>query len=291
VRIAPALFVVLWSTGFIGAKLGLPYAEPFTFLTLRMAIVAVLLATIGFAQHAPWPKDRTSVRQIGLAGLLVHGGYLGGVYAAIYHGLSAGLVALIVGLQPVLTAISAGLWFKEDVSSRQWVGLGLGLVGVALVVAGKVDMAGVSSAGLALAVLALISISAGTLFQKRYCQAMDFRTGGAIQYAATGIVLGLLAGVSETMHVEWSGAFMFALAWLCLVLSVGAVSVLFFLIKRGEAAQVSSLFYLTPPVTALMAWVAFGEPLTILIFLGMAVAALGVALVIRKAPPQSGPVD
>ena len=179
-RIAPALFVVLWSTGFIGAKLGLPYAEPFTFLTLRMAIVAALLATIGFAQHAPWPKDRTSVRQIGLAGLLVHGGYLGGVYAAIYHGLSAGLVALIVGLQPVLTAISAGLWFKEDVSSRQWVGLGLGLVGVALVVAGKVDMAGVSSAGLALAVLALISISAGTLFQKRYCQAMDFRTGGAI---------------------------------------------------------------------------------------------------------------
>jgi drug/metabolite transporter (DMT)-like permease len=218
--------------------------------------------------------------------LLVHGGYLGGVYAAIYHGLSAGLVALIVGLQPILTAITAGLWLKDDINSRQWIGLGLGLVGVALVVAGKVDMAGLSPVGLGLALLALFSISAGTLYQKRYCQAMDFRTGGAIQYAATGVVLALLAGINETMHVVWSGAFIFALSCLCLVLSVGAVSLLFFLIKRGEAAQVSSLFYLTPPVTALMAWAVFGEPLTLLIFLGMAVAALGVALVICKAPPR-----
>jgi drug/metabolite transporter (DMT)-like permease len=291
VRGAPALFVLLWSTGFIGAKLGLPYAEPFTFLSLRMGIVAVLLAIIGLAQHAPWPKDRMTVRQIIVAGLLVHGGYLGGVYAAIYHGLSAGLVALIVGLQPVLTAITAGLWFKDDINSRQWIGLGLGLIGVALVVAGKVDMTGLSPAGIGLAVLALISISAGTLYQKRYCRAMDFRTGGAIQYTATGLVLGLLAGISETMQVVWSGAFIFALAWLCLVLSVGAVSVLFFLIKHGEAAQVSSLFYLTPPVTALMAWGVFGEPLTVLIFLGITVAVVGVALVIRKAPLPSIPID
>jgi drug/metabolite transporter (DMT)-like permease len=281
-RLAPVLFVVLWSTGFIGAKLGLPYAEPLTFLGLRLAIVALLLGTIGLALRAPWPADHKALAHIVIAGLLVHGGYLGGVFSAIHRGLSAGLVALIVGLQPVLTAVAAGFWFGERVTRRQWAGLGLGLAGVGLVVAGKIDLSGLSAAGLGLALIALLSITAGTLYQKRYCGTMDFRTGGAIQYAAAGLVFGLLASVSETMQVVWSGAFVFALAWLCLVLSVGAVSLLYFLIKRGAAAQVSSLFYLTPPVTALMAWWCFAEPLTPLVLAGIAVAALGVALVTHK---------
>lgn len=291
VRFAPALFVMLWSTGFIGAKLGLPYAEPLTFLTLRMGMVALLLGAIGLSVRAPWPGDRRKLGHIVIAGLLVHGGYLGGVFSAIRYGLAAGLVALIVGLQPILTALAGGFWFGEQVSSRQWVGLGLGLVGVTLVVADKIDLAGISAAGLGCSVFALFSITAGTLYQKRHGGSMDFRTGGGIQYAATGAVLGLLASVSETMEVVWSGAFVFALAWLCLVLSVGAVSLLYLLIRRGEAAEVSSLFYLTPPVTALMAWALFGESLTPLMLFGMALAALGVALVTRKAVSPVAPMD
>jgi drug/metabolite transporter (DMT)-like permease len=275
------LFVALWSTGFIGAKLGLPHAEPLTFLTLRMAIVVALLLGLALAGRAPWPADKAAFGHNAIAGLLVHGGYLGGVFSAIHLGLSAGLVALIVGLQPLLTALVAGVWLGERVSRMQWLGLALGLIGVILVVWGKFTLSGVGSMALGLALFALFSITAGTLYQKRYCGNTDFRSGGVIQYTVTGLVLGTLAWRIETMQVEWTGDFVFALLWLCLVLSVGAVSLLYWLIRRGEAAQVSSLFYLTPPVTALMAYALFGETLSRLALAGMALTAVAESIPIE----------
>ena len=278
----PALFVLLWSTGFIGAKLGLPYSEPLTFLALRMAIVVALLFVLAAIGRAAWPRDAATVGHNAVAGLLVHGGYLGGVFSAIHLGLSAGLVALIVGLQPLLTAVAAGLWLKERLTAVQWLGFALGLVGVVLVVWGKLVVTALSPVALGQAVLALISITAGTLYQKRFGGGLDFRTGGVIQYAAAGLALGALAWGTETMQVRWTGQFVFALLWLCLVLSVGAVSLLYFLIKHGEASQVSSLFYLTPPITALMAYALFGETLTLMAVAGMALAAVAVAMVVRN---------
>jgi len=277
-----ALFVLLWSTGFIGAKLGLPYAEPLTFLALRMALVSVLLAATAVFTAAPWPKDGRELTHIVVAGLLVHGGYLSGVFSAIHQGLSAGIAALIVGLQPLLTALAAAILFGEKPSRRQWLGLVLGLVGVALVVSNAVGRAAMTVTGLALAVFALVSITAGTLYQKRFGARIDFRSGGALQYAATGLVLLPIAALTETMSVAWTGEFIFALLWLVLVLSVGAVSLLYLLIKRGKATEVASLFYLTPPTTAVMAFALFGETLQTTALVGMAVAVVGVALVLRK---------
>lgn len=282
-RFAPALFVVLWSTGFIGAKLGLPYAEPLTFLALRMAIVVVLLVALALAARAPWPRGLSAIGHLAVAGVLVHAGYLGGVFSAIAEGLSSGLVALIVGLQPLLTALAAGLWLEERVGRTQWIGLVLGLLGVTLVVSNKVSLAQSEAKGIGFAVLALFSITAGTLYQKRYCAGMDFRAGGAVQYAAAGLALVAGALASEDLAVRWTGEFVFALLWLCLVLSVGAVGLLYLLIRRGTAARVSSLFYLTPPVTALMAYALFGETLGATALAGMALAALGVAMVVRAA--------
>ncbi|MEO8741063.1 MAG: DMT family transporter [Casimicrobiaceae bacterium] len=276
-----ALFVLLWSTGFIGAKLGLPYAEPLTFLALRMALVVALLLVVALVTQAPWPVGRRAWIDVIIAGLLVQCGYLGGVFSAIYHGMHAGVAALIVGLQPLLTAVGAALFLGERSTRMQWVGLMLGFVGVALVVSNGLGSEGVTKLSLALATLALLSITAGTIYQKRFGAAMDFRTGGIIQYTATGAVLFVLAMMTESMHVTWSAQFVFALAWLVLVLSIGAISLLFVLIKRGKATAVSSLFYLTPPVTAIMAYLLFGEVLTPIALAGMVIAVVGVALVNR----------
>ena len=275
------LFVLLWSTGFIGAKLGLPYAEPLTFLALRMGFVVALLLVVAVVARAPWPHDARSWVHIVIAGLLVQCGYLGGVFSAIHQGMSAGVVALIVGLQPILTAVVAAPLFGERTTSRQWIGLVLGLVGVALVLSNNLTHGTINAAGFILACIALLSITAGTLYQKRFGATMDFRTGAVIQYASTGLVLLLLASLTESMHVTWSGQFIFALAWLALVLSVGAISLLYFLVKRGKATQVSSLFYLTPPVTAVLAFLFFGETLSPTALVGMAIAVIGVALVNR----------
>jgi drug/metabolite transporter (DMT)-like permease len=278
-----ALFVLLWSTGFIGAKLGLPYAEPLTFLALRMALVVVLLVVVAVVTRAPWPVGRRAWIDVIIAGLLVQCGYLGGVFTAIYHGMHAGVAALIVGLQPLLTAVGAAFFLRERSTRMQWVGLTLGFIGVVLVVSNGLGSEGVTklSLALALATLALLSITAGTIYQKRYGASMDFRTGGIIQYTATGAVLFALASMTESMHITWSAPFIFALAWLVLVLSIGAISLLFVLIKRGKATAVSSLFYLTPPVTAIMAYLLFGEALTSVALAGMMIAVVGVALVNR----------
>lgn len=281
----PAVFVVLWSTGFIGAKYGLPYAEPFTFLSLRFAAVIAVLAVVAVATSAPWPRDRTLIGHLAVSGLLVHGLYLGGVFAAIAVGLPSGMAALLVGLQPILTAVVSGPMLGERTSSRQWLGLALGLLGVALVLSSRLtglSLGGLPWAGIGWSVAALMGMTAGTLYQKRFCTGMDLRSGAVIQYLAAAAIMVPAAFATETMQVRWTAEFIFALVWLVLVLSVGAISLLMTLIRLGEAARVASLFYLVPPVTALMAWALFAERLSPTALAGMVVAVIGVALVVRR---------
>jgi drug/metabolite transporter (DMT)-like permease len=284
IQAMPALFVVLWSTGFVVAKLGLPYAPPLTFLSLRYTCVIALLLPIVWWVKAPWPAPVRGTGHIAVAGVLVHAGYLAGIWCAITLGMSAGLAALIAGLQPVLTAL-AGPWLGERVNAKQWLGFGLGVVGVALVVADSITFTGVSVASVGLCVMALLSITGGTLYQKRFCPRFDLRTGALVQFAASLLMTLPFALALEVQHIEWSPAFVFALGWSVFALSLGAISLLFVLIRRGAATRVVSLFYLTPPTTAIMAWFMFGESLSLLAMAGMVVAVLGVALVIRKSPP------
>jgi drug/metabolite transporter (DMT)-like permease len=280
-RFYPFLFVLLWSTGFIGAKFGLPYAEPVTFLCVRYLLVIAVMGGVALATRAPWPPAPRQWLHIGVTGLLVHATYLGGVFMAISHGLPAGIASLVVGLQPLLTALGAGALLGEKVLPRQWAGLVLGFGGVGLVVSHKVAAA-VSApeltAMLAPVLVALVGITAGTLYQKRFCPAFDLRTGSVIQFVPCLIVSALVASQTETMLITWSGPFMFALGWLVLVLSVGAISLLNLLIRSGSAVNVASLFYLTPPTTALIAWGVFGETLTGLALAGMAITVFGVWL-------------
>ncbi|MGL4409275.1 DMT family transporter [Zoogloea sp.] len=280
-RFYPLLFVVLWSTGFIGAKFGLPYAEPLSFLCIRYVSVILLMGAVALLTRAPWPRDWRQVAHIAITGLLVHAVYLGGVFMAIRHGLPAGITALVVGLQPLLTAFGAGLFLGEKVLPRQWAGLALGLAGVGMVVAHKIqglDDPGALVGMMTPALAALIGITGGTLYQKRFCASFDLRTGSVIQFVPTLIVSALVASQTETMQIDWTGQFVFALTWLVLVLSVGAVSLLNLLIRSGSAVNVASLFYLTPPTTALIAWAVFGETLTGLALVGMAFSVFGVWL-------------
>jgi drug/metabolite transporter (DMT)-like permease len=282
----PGVFVLLWSTGFIGAKYGLPYAEPYTFLTLRFVIVIVLLGALVMARGAVWPRDPRLIAHLGVSGFLVHAAYLGGVFGAIRAGVPAGLVALVAGLQPLLTASVAGPFLGERVGKRQWLGLCLGLVGVAMVLSTRLTGVGFDTFGwdgMAFAVIALLAITGGTLYQKRFCTGMDLGSGTLVQYVAALIVLAPVAVMTETMEVNWTLPFILALGWLVLVLSLGAISLLMTLIRLGEAAKVASFFYLVPPVTAILAFVLFDEALTPLALAGMAATAIGVALVVRKA--------
>jgi drug/metabolite transporter (DMT)-like permease len=280
----PFLFVLLWSTGFIGARFGLPYAEPLTFLFTRYLLVLTLLGAVTLAVRAPWPRDGRQWWHLGVAGLLLHATYLGGVFMAIHRGLPAGVTSLVVGMQPLLTAVGAGLLLGETVSRRQWLGLALGLVGVTLVVGSKLGDGLPLGHALLPALAALCGITAGTLYQKRFCPHFDLRTGAIAQFLPTAVVSGLLAWQTESMVIQWSGEFIFALLWLVLVLSLGAITLLNFLIRSGSAVNVASLFYLTPPTTAVMAWLLFGETLRPAALLGMAVAVAGVYLA-RQLPP------
>lgn len=280
----PALFVLLWSTGFIGARLGMPHAEPLTFLTLRYLLVLAVMAPLALLLRARWPASRREAGHIAVAGLLIQGGYLGGVFCAIDAGMSAGVVALIVGMQPLLTAAAAGRLLGERVMPLQWAGFALGLAGVALVVWHKMSLQGMGAASLGLALFALACITLGMLYQKKYCPSFDLRAGVVLQFGAALVVTLPLALAFETRHVDWSGEFLFALGWLALVLSAGTTSLLFRLIERGAATRVTSLFYLTPAVTAVMAWLLFGETLGATAIAGMAVAVAGVALVNRGKP-------
>jgi drug/metabolite transporter (DMT)-like permease len=283
----PLFFVLLWSSGFIVAKFGLPYAPPLTFLVMRFLGVLLFLLPAVLLLRAPWPHG--NIWRIALAGVLVQAGYLVGVWCAIKLGMPAGLSALIVGMQPILTAFAAPL-IGERVLPRQWLGLLFGLGGVALVVAAKVKLVGLSFEAIALCVLALLSITAGTLYQKRYCPRFDLRTGTVIQFAASLVVVLPLAIIFEGLGpdfaaVQWTPQFVGALLWSVLGLSIGAIFVLFALIRRSDATQVTSLMYLTPPTTAVMAWLMFGEVFNLLGVAGMALAVTGVFFVVSKSKP------
>lgn len=280
----PLFFVFLWSTGFIVAKLGLPYAPPLTFLLVRCLGVLIVLVPVVLVWRAPWPRGQ--ILHLAVAGLLLQAGYLGGVWAAIKLGMPAGLTALIVGMQPILTAAAAPL-IGERVRPLQWLGLLLGLAGVALVVYAKLSLAGMSMAALGLCLFALLSITAGTMVQRRHCPRFDVRTGTVIQFGATVLALLPLAIWLEDLDpalssITWSGDFVVALLWSVLALSIGAIFLLFKLIGRSQATEVTSLMYLTPPTTAIMAWLLFGEAFNALGLAGMAVAVAGVAFVVRK---------
>lgn len=280
-RAFPALFVLLWSTGFIGAKLGLPYAEPATFLALRFVLVLALLLPICWLFDARWPAPRDAL-QMGIAGVLLQAGYLGGVFGSLHLGMPAGVSALVTGLQPVFTAVLGGLLLGERTRPRQWAGLGLGLVGVVLVVGDRIAVERLAPDAVMLSVLALASITLGTVWQKRHGAAVDLRTGAAIQFIAAALVMAPFSLALETREVRWSGEFVFAMAWLVLVLSLGAIFLLLWLIRRGAATRVASLFYLVPPTTALLAWPLFGETYTLAAAAGMGLCMLAVWLVTRQ---------
>lgn len=279
-RFYPFLFVFLWSTGFIGAKYGLPYAEPLSFLLTRYGFVIGLMLLIALLTRAPWPKEPKQWLHIGVSGVLVHAVYLGGVFIAIKQGLPAGITALVVGTQPLLTGFVAGWLLGVKVTGRQWAGLGLGFVGVGLVVSGKLGDAALGPM-LIPALIALLGITFGTLYQKRFCAQFDLRTGSVIQFVPTALVTAIGVVLFEDYRIEWSGQFTFALGWLVLVLSLGAISLLNLLIRSGSSVNVASLFYLTPPTTALIALVIFGEKMTLTAGFGMLVAVSGVYLVVR----------
>lgn len=274
------LFVFLWSTGFIGAKYGLPYAEPLTFLLLRYSALMILMTLLALISRAAWPASWRQTVHLAMAGVLIHALYLGGVFVSISQGLPAGVVSLLVGLQPLLTAVLAVVMVGERVTRNQWLGLLLGLTGCILVLSARLDE-GFGWVGVLPAILSLLGITLGTLYQKRYCPHFDWRSGAAIQFSAAWVVTLPFALVVEEMRVRWTDEFVFALSWLVLVLSVGAISLLNHLIRSGTALNVASLFYLVPPATAVIAWGVFGETLTWIQLLGLAIAVTGVSLVRR----------
>lgn len=284
-RAMPWVFVLIWSTGFIVARYGMPHAPPMTFLAWRYALsILCFLPWIWLAKVA-WPKDRGQWLHLAVLGVLMHAGYLGGVWAAVKAGMGSGLSALVVGLQPVLTAV----WLSATggaVTRRQWMGLGLGFTGLVLVVSNKFVAGSEGDTAtwlnLSFAVIALISITVGTLYQKRFVQPCDVRSANTVQLMAAFAVTLPLA-LLETEGMNWNGELVGAMAWSVLGLTLGGSSLLYMLIQRGAAASVSSLMYLVPPCTAILAWVLFGEPITTVTIAGTAITALGVSLVVRPA--------
>lgn len=277
---APMLFVLLWSTGFIGARFGLPYIEPMTFLAVRMAFVVFIMTAIALVAQVPWPRGPEIGHSL-VAGALVHGLYLGGVFTAISQGVPAGISALIPGLQPILTSTIANRFMGEKVTRLQWLGLGLGLIGVTLVLHDRSIVLAGSPLGWLASGGSLLGITLGTLYQKHYCGRIDWRTGNTVQYAGALVLFGLAALAFETRTIHWSGELIFAIAWLVLVLSIATVGLMYWLIRRSAATGFASLFYLVPVATALLAFVLFGEKLDALSIAGMVMCAGGVVLVNR----------
>jgi drug/metabolite transporter (DMT)-like permease len=280
-RAAPAIFVVLWSTGFIGTKYVLNSAEPLTYLAIRMAFVVGLMAIIVAVARPRWP-DRIGVAHSAVAGILVHGIYLGGTAIAIAHSIPAGLSALIPGLQPILTSTLASRWLGERVTPLQWSGLLLGLAGVVLILHDR-PMGGEAGWGWLASAVSLVSITLGTLYQRRYCGEIDWRSGNLVQYVAVTIFFGLGAWLFETNVVHWTTEFILALTWLAVVLSIGSIGLLYWLIRRSAATSVASLFYLVPAVTSLMAYALFGEKLDAVAIAGMIACAAAVLVVNRRS--------
>jgi drug/metabolite transporter (DMT)-like permease len=280
-RAAPAIFVVLWSTGFIATKYVLRDAEPLTYLAIRMVLVVALMAVIVAVARPRWP-DRIGIAHSVVAGILVHGFYLGGTAIAIAHSIPAGLSALIPGLQPILTSTLANRWLGERVTPLQWAGLLIGLAGVVLILHDR-PMSGEAGWGWFASGVSLVSITLGTLYQRRYCGSIDWRAGNLVQYIAVAIFFGVSAWLFETGVVHWTGEFILALIWLAVVLSLGSIGLLYWLIRRSAATSVASLFYLVPAVTAVMAYALFGERLDAVAIAGMVACAAAVFLVNKSA--------
>ena len=280
-RAAPAIFVVLWSTGFIGTKYVLHNAEPLTYLAIRMVLVVALMAIIAAIARPQWP-DRTGIAHSVVAGILVHGFYLGGTAIAIAHSIPAGLSALIPGLQPILTSTLANRWLGERVTPLQWAGLLIGLAGVVLILHDR-PMSGEAGWGWFASGVSLVSITLGTLYQRRYCGRIDWRAGNLVQYIAVAVFFGIGAWLFESNVVHWTAEFVLSVIWLAVVLSIGSIGLLYWLIRRSAATSVASLFYLVPAVTAVMAYVLFGERLDAVAIVGMIACAAAVFLVNKSA--------
>jgi len=289
VRAMPWVFVLIWSTGFVVARLAMPHSPPFSFLTVRFALSAVCFFVWIALARAAWPVGGAQWGHLAVTGLLMQAGYLGGVWSAVKAGIGAGTVALLVGLQPVLTALwvtatasraGRGGVASAGVSARQWLGLLLGLAGLALVVWPKMGTGEVTPVNLVLAIVALLGITIGTLYQKRHVAPCDVRTASAIQMLAA-LVISAPFALLEPEAMDWHLNLVVAMAWSVGVLTLGGSSLLYLLIQRGEATAVTSLLYLVPPCTAVMAWLLFGEAFTLLMMLGMALTVVGVAIVVR----------
>ncbi len=274
--IAP-IFVLIWSTGFVIARLAMPYVEPATFLFWRFIGVLAAMAALSLVWRITWPSW-SQIKHIAVAGILLQFGYLLGVWFAVRLGMTAGLAAIIVGLQPIVTAWFAA-WISEKVTQRQWIGLGFGFAGVALVVVEKISFAHIPIASYLLAFIALLSITFGTLYQKKYCPVFDLRAGSSIQFGVSAVLCFICMYLFESGEMVWNASVLGALLWAIFPLSIGSISLLFIMIRKGAATKVSSLLYLTPPTTALMAYFLFGEPFTILMAIGLCLTMTGVVMV------------
>ena len=281
-KAAPAVFVLLWSSAFVGAKFGLPYAEPLTFMSLRFACVTAAFLSLSVIFKASWPKSWREVGHIALVGLLVQALYLSGTFIALDRGASVGVVALILGLQPVLTVLIVSALPAGRVTPRRWLGVVLGFAGLILVLWRKLDIGEVDGIALALVSVGVCFITIGTLYQRRFCAGMDMLTGNVIQATVAATVTGLGAWSFEDRAIDWDPRFIGALAWMVIVVSLGAHTLLLLMLRQSQASKVASLFYLTPPTAAVMAYFMFDERLWGLAFIGMAITALGVALVVRE---------
>lgn len=279
-RAMPWVFVLVWSTGFIVARFGMPNSPPFTFLLWRYVFSIVCFVVWVQWARVPWPQSRSQWGHLAVTGVLMHAGYLGGVWAAVKVGMGAGLTSLIVGLQPVLTAV----WLSSrggHVTRRQWMGLALGFVGLAMVVSRKLEVGiEVTPWSLTMISMALVSITTGTLYQKRFVQPCDVRSANAVQLMAAFLITWPIAWM-ESEPALWNHEMIGAMAWAVLVLTLGGSSLFYMLIQRGAAAAVTSLLYLVPPTTAVMAWMLFDEPITLVTLAGIALTAIGVSLVVR----------
>ncbi len=285
-RTAPALFVLLWSTGFTGIRYGIPYAPPFTFIAIRMAFASVLLALISLAITRHFKYDKATIGKSALVGLTIHGAYLGGCFYGVKQGMPAGITALICSLQPVLVSVFSSLFFGEKLTHRKWLGLGLGLTGLVLVIAPKLEGSGdqvLPTVGVIAIFIALLGGTTGTLLQKKFGAGVEVLSGTSWQYVATGILMGSLALIFEgDQSITWNAPFIFSLIWLIVALSIGAILILYFLLARSSASSVSSLYYLVPAVTAVEAYFLFGEKIGLVTAVGTLVTIAGVALVVTQ---------
>ena len=289
-RTAPAIFVLLWSTGFTGIRYGIPYAPPFTFIAVRMAFASVLLALISLAITKRFTHDLPTIGKSAIVGITIHGAYLGGCFYGVKQGMPAGITALICSLQPALVSIFSSIFFHEKLSLRKWLGLALGLFGLILVIAPKLSGASgqeLPTVGVVAIFIALLGGTSGTLLQKKFGAGVEVLSGTSWQYIFTGLLLGAMALTFEQgERITWNEPFIFSLVWLILALSIGAILILYFLLARSSASSVSSLYYLVPAVTAVEAYFLFGETIGLLTACGTVITIIGVALVVRQ--PVSG---